>query len=89
LLPAFDSGQDAFWVSLPDEGFRFPVVFGEVAVESSLEVDDGVEHATFEPSLGERGEEALDGIDPGAGGRREVEDEARMPAEPLQDLGCL
>ena len=49
----------------------------------------GAEHAAFQPALGELGEEALDGIEPGAGGRGEVEGEARVPGEPGLDLGVL
>ena len=43
----------------------------------------------FKRRLDELGEEALDGIEPGARGRREVEDEARVPVEPGADLGML
>ena len=38
---------------------------------------------------GQLGEVALDGIEPGGRGRREVEDEALMPVEPSADLGML
>ena len=47
------------------------------------------EDAALEPALGQLGEEALDGVEPGGRGRREVEGEARMAAEPGADLGML
>ena len=43
----------------------------------------------LQPPAGERGEEGLDGIEPGAGGRGEVEGPARVPGEPGADLGML
>ncbi len=46
-------------------------------------------HVVPEAATGERREERLDGVEPGAGGRREMEHPAGMPAEPAQDLGCL
>src|SRR5512132_494179 len=56
------------------------------AVDRSLELDDRAEDAALETALGELGEEALDGVEPGAGGRREVEDEARVALQPRLDL---
>ena len=50
----------------PDEGFGVGIGLGEEAVDGGLEFDDRAEHAAFEPSLGQLGEEALDGIEPGA-----------------------
>ena len=61
----------------------------EETVDGGLEVDDGAEDATLQPSLGELGEEALHGIEPGAGGGREVEGEARMAVEQARTFGCL
>src|SRR5690606_30448117 len=43
----------------------------------------------LEPSPGEFGEEALDGVEPGAGCWGEVEGPARMTAEPGADLVLL
>ena len=39
---------------------------GEESVDGSLEIDDGAENPTFQSSPGQLGEEALDGIEPGA-----------------------
>ena len=38
----------------------------EEAVDGGLEIDEGSEDAAFQSPLGELGEEALDGIEPGA-----------------------
>src|SRR5688572_23867139 len=65
------------------------VGLGEVAVYGGLEVDDGSEHAALQASLGQRREEGLDRVEPGAGGRGEVEGEARMAAEPGDHLRML
>ena len=70
------------------KGFGSVVVLGEEAVDGGLEVDDRSEDAALEPSLGQLGEEAFDGVEPGGRGRREVEGEARMAAEPGRTLGC-
>src|SRR5829696_5391455 len=42
----------------------------EISVDGGLEVDDCSEHAAFQSALGERGEERLDCVEPGARGRR-------------------
>jgi hypothetical protein len=75
LVPTFNGGDDFVG---PDEGFRLPVVLGEIAIDGGLEVDDGVEGATLETPLGQLGEEAFDHVKPRARGRREVEREALM-----------
>src|SRR5262249_41713821 len=48
-----------------------------------------MEDAALQPPPGERGEEGLDRIGPGAGGGREMERPARMPGEPGAHLGVL
>ena len=62
-MPAFDGGDDFVGIGGPDEGFRLPVVLGEIAIDGGLEVDDGVEDATLETPLGQLGEEALNRIE--------------------------
>src|SRR5512132_1200965 len=89
MLPALDGGDDAVWVGGPDERLRIAVGFGDEAMNGSLQLDDRAEHAALQASSGELGEEALDGVEPRGGGRRVVEDEARMPAEPRHHLGML
>jgi hypothetical protein len=54
------------------KGFGFAVVFAEVAVDRGLQVDQRVEDAAPQAPAGERGEERLDRIGPGAGGGREM-----------------
>ncbi len=64
-------------------------LLGEEAIDRYLEVNQRVEHASFETTLGKFGEEALDRIKPGAGRWREVEGEARVAIEPFADLRML
>ena len=64
-------------------------MFGEVAVDGGLQVDDGMEAAASDALARERREEILDRVQPGAGGRREMEGPARMPREPRLDLWML
>src|SRR5260221_6325847 len=65
------------------------VGLGDEAVDGGLEVDDRAKDAALEAAAGEFGEEALDGIEPRARGRGEVEDEARMARQPGLDLRML
>src|SRR5258708_8925125 len=65
------------------------VGLGDEAVDGGLEVDDRAKDAALEAAPGEFGEEALDGIEPRARGRGEVEDEARMARQPGLDLRML
>lgn len=88
-MPAPDSGDDFVWVCGPGEGFGIIIGLVDKAVDGCLEIDDGSEDAAFELPLGEFGKEALDGVEPRARGRREVEDEARVTVEPLPHLGML
>src|SRR5260221_14378295 len=61
-------------------------MFLQVSVNGGLEADNAAQHTAFEPALGENGEKALDGIEPGSGRRGEVEREARMTPQPFDDL---
>src|SRR3954467_3953091 len=65
------------------------VGLGDEAVDRGLEIDHTSEDTAFQSLLGKFGEEALDGVEPRAGGRREVEGEVRMPVEPLRYLRML
>ena len=84
-----DGGDDAIGVSGPHEGFGIGIGFGEEAVDGGLKIDNRVEHAAFEPPPRQPGEQSLDGIEPGARFRGEVENEARMPRQPGLHLGML
>jgi hypothetical protein len=63
-------------------------VFGEEAIDGGLQFDDGSEHPTLEPSLGQRGEEALDRIEPRGGGGREEQGAFASCAEVRGDLSA-
>jgi hypothetical protein len=89
LLPSPDRGEDAIGVGGPVEGFGVGVGLVEESVDRGLEVDEGAEDAAFEPSPREFGEEALDGVEPGRGGRGEVEGPAGMSGKPGTHLGML
>ena len=58
------------------EGPGIIVVLLDIAVDCGLEIYNGSEDTAFETSAGERGEEALDGVEPGTGCWREVEEPA-------------
>ena len=66
----------------PDEGLAIGIVFLDEAIDGGLKVDDGAEDAALQPSSGQLGEEALDGVEPGGRGRGEVECPAGMAGEP-------
>src|SRR3954453_2967409 len=85
-MPACCGGDDLVCICLPAERLRAEVVLGEVAVDGGLEVDDAAEDAASEPALGQGSKEALDGVEPGRAGRREVEGYARGASEPGDDL---
>src|SRR5215469_13213075 len=71
------------------KGFGIVVGLAQEAVDGGLEVGNALEDAAFEPAPGQLGEEALDRVEPGGGGRSEVEMEAPMPPEPGADFGML
>ena len=89
LVPAPDGGDDFIRIGRPAEGSWSVVGLGDEAFDGGLEIDERSEDAPLEPSLGELGKEALDGVKPAGGGGRKVEHEARMTAEPAPTLGCL
>lgn len=62
MVPTFDGGDDFIGIGGPDERLGLPVVFGDVAVDGGLQVDDGMEHAAPEATLRQLGEEALDAL---------------------------
>jgi len=74
-VPSADGGDDLVRVFGPAEGLWVLIGLFDEAVDGGLEGDDGVEHAPFEPAIGQLGEEALDGVDPGETGglRRDAE----------------
>jgi hypothetical protein len=60
-MPSSDGGDDFVGFGDQLERLRAGVVIFEKAVDGGLEVCDGSEHAALETSLGQDGEEALDG----------------------------
>ncbi len=88
-MPSTNGGDDLIGVGGPNEGLGVMVGLSDEAINGGLEFDDGVKDAALEAAAGEFGEEALDGIEPGAGGRGEVEDEARMARQPGLNLRML
>ena len=78
---AVDAAEDVPGRLGPGEGARVVVVFGNVAADGCLEVDDRAEVAPLQPP-GQSREEAFDGIDPGRGGRGEVEHTTGMARQP-------
>src|SRR5579859_6657656 len=88
-MPASNGGDDFVWACGPCEGSRVKIVLIHEAVDGGLQVGDRSEDAAFQSSFGELCEEAFDGIEPGARGRREVEGPARVGCEPLLDLRVL
>ena len=88
-MPASDGGDAFIWVGGPGDGLWLCVVLVGKAINGGLEVDDGSEDAALQLSLRQLGEEALNGIAPGAGCRRDAEDEALVPVGPPAHRGCL
>ena len=88
-MPTVDSGDDLIRIGRPDERLGLFVVLLNEAIDRCLKIDDRVEYAPLEPTLGELGEEALGGVEPGRRRRREMEGPARMAGEPLADLFML
>jgi hypothetical protein len=57
LLPAFDSGEHAFWVGGPHEGFGICVCLCDEAVDGELQINDRLEHAALEAPARELGKQ--------------------------------
>src|SRR3954452_21136719 len=64
-------------------------MFGEIAFNGGLQVDDGMEAAAPDALAGECGKECLDRVQPRSGRGREVEGPAWMSREPVAYLGML
>ena len=75
-----------FAVAVQTKGPGFLFGGGDVAGNRAFGVIDRAKDASFEALPSELGEEAFHGIEPGAGGRREVERPSRMFGEPGQHL---
>ena len=64
LVPTSGGGDDRIGIGQPSEGFWVDVVLGEVSIDRGLEVDNAEEGSAFQPPLGQRFEEDLDGVEP-------------------------
>lgn len=64
-------------------------MFVEVRAYCLFEFSNASEYAATNASLGDLSEEAFDLIEPGRAGRREMDDESRMPLKPTLDAGRL
>ncbi|MEY9101127.1 hypothetical protein ABIA24_004100 [Sinorhizobium fredii] len=73
MVPPFDGSDDFVGIGGPGEGLGLLVVLCKEAVDGGLEVNDRMKDAALEATLRQFGEEALDGVEPRAGRRREVE----------------
>jgi len=79
LEPSVSCGDDFGGIGFPGEWLGIVgIVFADKSIDDFLKIDDGMEDAVLEPTPREFGEEALDGIEPGARRRSEVEDPARV-----------
>ena len=88
-MPSFDGGDDFVRVCGPCEWLWVSVGLGNEAVDGSLEIDDGVEDTALQSTPAELGEKPLDGVEPGARGWCEVEDETRVAIEPGANVRML
>ena len=89
MIPSVYILDNPVRISGPVEGFGFAVVLPEIAVDRGLQVNERVEGAALQAPAGERGEEGLDRIAPGAGGGCEVKRPARVPGKRGAHLGML
>src|SRR5665213_1926729 len=88
-MPASDGSDDFVRIGGPDEGLGLLIVLFEETIDCGLKVGDRAKNAALEHALCEDGEEALDGVEPGRRGRREMKSPSRMPFEPPEDGGVL
>ena len=89
MLPSSDCGEDALGVGGPGEWLGVIVVFGEVAIDGGLEVDERAEDPSLEPTPGKCRKEALHGVEPRRAGGCEMEGPAEVAGKPGTDLGVL
>ena len=82
-------GEDGIGGLGPHEGFGLGIVLIEVVMDRVLEVGHAGEGAAPDAPGGDLGEDALDEVEPGCTGRREVQLDARVLGEPRLHLGRL
>jgi len=65
-MPSFRGSDDVFRVGPPLEPLWFVIMGFDEVIDGLLQINDRVEDASLEATLGELGEEAFDGVQPGA-----------------------
>ena len=96
-MAAFEFGHNRLGGFGPDKGFGAGIVLGQISIDGGLQVGDRAEDGAADALPRHLGKEVLDRIEPGGGGRGEVEGPARMARQPGQHprlregrlLGCL
>ena len=88
-LGAFGFFEDGVCGCGPDEGNRVLIVDGEIVVDRLRQFGDTFEDAAADAFSGDLGEEALDQVEPGSRGRREMDVEARVFLQPPFNLRRL
>jgi hypothetical protein len=63
LVPSFYCCDDLVRVLRPSKRAWGKIGLGQEAVDRRLKFDDGTKHASFEPTLGQFGEETLNRIE--------------------------
>ena len=89
MVPSFHGSNDLVWIGGPGKGFGVFVGLCDEAIDGGLEIDERMEDVAFEPPSCEFGEEALDGVEPGGGSWREMEDKPLVAIKPGADLWML
>ena len=59
-MPAFEGGDNPVWIGGSCKGLGVGVLLRDEAADGGLEIDERVESAALQASLGEFGEEAFD-----------------------------
>ena len=65
------------------------VVFGEVAVDRGLQIDERMKDAALQPPAGQPGKKTFDRVEPRRRGWGEVKCPTRVPSKPSPDFGVL
>jgi len=89
LKGAFDILQDIRGFCGPDEGFRLVVMLVDVGVDRRDQFFDIAKHAAPESMFGQIAEEALQHVQPGSAGGREVQWNRGHFASQRCTLACL
>ena len=90
MEPPVSGGDDLVRFRAPCEGLGFFfVVLLDEPVDGRLQVDQRMKDAVLQATLGQLGEEAFHGVQPGRRSRREVESPAGVTLQPGHDLWRL